>query len=126
LAKPRGKQLHRRLAVRRRFRLRPVTRLDLEAGYPVDCAAAVPTVEHPSPEFSFEVRLHLQEFEPEHLHMDDEPVRTAEPGGDRLVHEVVGLDRLLGHGPDGTFEVVAFAARHGADRSGLEGRPTCS
>jgi hypothetical protein len=25
------------------------------------------------------VRLHLQELEPEHLHMDDEPVRTAEP-----------------------------------------------
>jgi hypothetical protein len=46
-------------------------------------AAAVSAVEHPGPEFAFEIRLHLEEFEAEHPRVNDEHVGVAEGRGDR-------------------------------------------
>jgi hypothetical protein len=42
----------------------------------------------------------------------------ASTGSLRLVNELVGLRRLLGQGPDGVLEDLAFAASHGAGRLG--------
>jgi hypothetical protein len=36
----------------------------------------------------------------------------ASTGSLRLVHELVGLDGLLGDGPDGVLEDLAFSASH--------------
>ena len=36
----------------------------------------------------------------------------ASTGSLRLIDELVGLDRLLGHGPDGVLEDLAFPASH--------------
>jgi hypothetical protein len=57
-----------------------------------------------------------RQLEPEHLRVNDEHVGAAEPGRDGLVHEVVGLDCLLGDGVNCALENVAFAARGDADR----------
>ena len=42
---------------------------------------------------------------------------TASTSSLRLVNELIGLDGLLGYGPDGVLEDLAFSASHSADRS---------
>jgi hypothetical protein len=73
--------------------------------------AALRAVRHPRLELALEVGLHLQELEPEHLRVDRNRM-IASTGSLRFVDEIVGLDGLLGHGPDGVLEDPAFTACH--------------
>jgi hypothetical protein len=66
--------LDRRLAVRRGFPVRPMTRRDAEAAHPMNVEAAHGAVEREILELALEVGFHLQEFEPEHLRVDGDRV----------------------------------------------------
>ena len=57
--------------------------------------AALRAVEREVLELAFEVGLHLQELEPEHLRVDGDRMITS-TSSLRLVNEFVCLDRLLG------------------------------
>jgi hypothetical protein len=74
--------------------------------------AALRAVEGEVLELALEVGLHLQELEPEHLGVDRDRM-IASTSGLRLVDELICLDGLLGHGPDGVLEDLAFSASHG-------------
>jgi hypothetical protein len=68
-------------------------------------------VQRPRLELALEVGLHLQEPEPKHLRVDRDRM-IASAGSLRFVDELIGLDGLLGHGPDGVLEDLAFSASH--------------
>jgi hypothetical protein len=84
-----------RLAVRRRFGVRPVTRRVPEAADPVDVSTTVGAGETELFQSPLELRLGLQEFKPEHLGRDRDVVIGGETGLHRLVDEVVRLRSLL-------------------------------
>ena len=73
--------------------------------------AALRAAEDKVLELTFEIGLHLQELEPQHLGVDGDQV-IASTGGLRLVDELVGFDGLLGYGPDSVLEDLAFPASH--------------
>jgi hypothetical protein len=77
----------------------------------MDIQAALRAVEGEVLELAFEVGLHLQELEPEHLRVDRDRM-IASTRSLRLVDELVGLDGLLGDGPDGVLEDLAFSPSH--------------
>ena len=60
---------------------------------------------HPRLEFALE--FGLQELEPEYLRVDHDGM-IAPTGGSCLVHELVGVDCLLGKGPDGLLQDLAL------------------
>jgi hypothetical protein len=60
---------------------------------------------------TFEIGLHLQELEPEHLRVDRDRM-IASTSSLRLVDEIVGLHRLLSDGVDGVLEDLALSACH--------------
>jgi hypothetical protein len=62
---------------------------------------------------AFEIGLHLEQLQPEHLGVRDEWIGATVPDRDRLIDEVVGLRRLLGDGVDGVLEDLALTAWHG-------------
>lgn len=70
-----------RFTVRRWLRVRPATRQDAESTHPVNIQAALRAVEAEVLEFAFEVSLHVQEFEPQHLGVGDKrmPRESAYP-----------------------------------------------
>jgi hypothetical protein len=68
-------------------------------------------VEDPGRKFPIQVGVHLQELEPEHLCMDGDRV-IASTRSLRFIDELVGLDGLLGNGPDGVLEDLALSASH--------------
>ena len=68
-------------------------------------------VQRPRLELALEVGLHLEQLEAEHLRVNRDRM-IASTGSLRLIDELVGLDRLLGHGPDGVLEDLAFSASH--------------
>jgi hypothetical protein len=72
---------------------------------------ALGAVQRPRLELALEIGLHIQELEPEHLRVDRDRM-IASTCRLRLIDELVGLDRLLGHGPDGVLEDVAFSSSH--------------
>ena len=76
--------------------------------------AALRAVEDEVLKLVFEIGLHLEQFQPEHLGVDHERIRAAVPERDRLVDEVVGLRCLLGDCVDGPFEDLALLPSHGA------------
>jgi hypothetical protein len=67
----------------------------------VNVEPALLAVEREVLELAFEIGLHLEEFEPEHLRVGDERIGPTMPDLDRLVDEVIGFSRLLGDGVDG-------------------------
>jgi hypothetical protein len=71
--------------------------------------AALRAVEDEVPRARAQGRLHLQELEPEHLRVDDNRM-IASTSSLRLVHELIGVDGLLSHGPDGVLEDLALSA----------------
>jgi hypothetical protein len=73
--------------------------------------AALRAVEGEILELALEVRLHLEELEPEHLRVNRDRV-IASTGSLRFIDELVGLDGLLGDGVDGVLEDLAFSASH--------------
>jgi hypothetical protein len=64
-----------------------------------------------SSKLTFEIGLHLQEFEPKHLRVDRDRV-IASTGSLRFVDELVGLDGLLGNRADGVLQNVSLAPDH--------------
>src|SRR4029453_16981203 len=97
--------------VRRGLSVRPMTGCDPEPADPMHVQAALRTVEDEDLELALEIGLHLQELEPEHLRVDGDRM-IASTGSLRLVDELVGLDRLLGHRPDGVLEDLALSSCH--------------
>ena len=73
--------------------------------------AAPGAVEDEVLELALEVGLHLQELEPEHLRVDRYRM-IASTGSLRFIDKLVGLRRLLGNGPDGALEDLAFSPGH--------------
>ena len=69
--------------------------------------AALRAVEGEILELAFEIRLHLEELEPQHLRVDGDRM-IASTSSLRLVNELVGLDGLLGDGADRAFENLAL------------------
>jgi hypothetical protein len=67
--------------------------------------AASPAVQHQVFQAAFQVGLHLQQFEAQHLRVDRDRVRRA-TGGHRLADQIVGLGGLVGDGVDGAFKDV--------------------
>jgi hypothetical protein len=67
---------------------------------------ALRAVRHPRLEFG------LQELEPEHLRVDHDGM-IAYTGGGCLVHELAGVDCLLGQGSDGLLQDLALPLLHG-------------
>jgi hypothetical protein len=68
--------------------------------------AALRAVEDEVLKLTFEIGLHLQELEPEHLRVDRDRM-IASTSSLRLVDEIVGLHRLLSDGVDGVLEDLA-------------------
>jgi hypothetical protein len=60
---------------------------------------------------TLEVGIHLQKLEPQHLRVDPDRM-IASTGSLRFVNELVRLDSLLGDGPDGVLEDLAFSPSH--------------
>jgi hypothetical protein len=100
-----------RLAVRRGLAVRPMARRDAETADPMHIEAALRAVEAEVLELAFEVGLHLQELEPEHLGVGNERIGPAVPDVDRLVDERIGLLGLVSDGVDGALEDVSFPLR---------------
>ena len=94
--------------------LAPVSRSDAEPRDPVHVEAALRAVEDEVLELAFEVGLHPQELEAEHLRVDGDRV-IASTSSLRFVDEFIRLDGLLGDGPDGVLKDLAFSACHGRD-----------
>lgn len=65
--------------------MRPMAWRDAETALPMHVEAAS------SFELAFEVGLHLEQFQAEHLRVGDERIGSAVPDVDRLVDEIVGL-----------------------------------
>ena len=59
---------------------------------------------------TFEIGLHLQEFQAQHLCVGDKWIGPAVSDPDRLVNEVVSLRRLLGYRVDGVLEDLPLSA----------------
>ena len=78
-------------------------RADAEPRDPMNVEAALRAVEGEVLKLTLEVGFHLQELEAEHLRVDGDRV-IASTGSGRLVHELVGLSRLLGQGPNGVLK----------------------
>jgi hypothetical protein len=97
--------------MRRGFRVRPMSGRDAETADAMNVEAALRAVEGEILELALEVGLHPEEFEPEHLRMDGDRMITS-TGSLRFVHELVGLDGLLGDVVDSVLEDVALAACH--------------
>ena len=74
--------------------------------------AALRAVEDKVLKLTFEIGLHLQELQAQHLRVDRNRM-IASTGSLRLVDELVGLDGLLGDGVDGVLEDVPLSLRHG-------------
>ena len=100
------------LAVRRRLTVRPVPRRDPEAADPVDVETALRAVEGEVLKLAFEIRLHVEQLQAQHLGVGDERIGPAVADVDCLVNEVVGLGGLLGDGVDGLFEDMLLARPH--------------
>jgi hypothetical protein len=96
-------------AVRRGLPVSPVPGLDSQSAHPMHVQAASRAVENEVLQLTFEVGLHLQELESEHLRVDGDRM-IASTGSLRLVNELVGLRRLLGDGVNGVLEDVALSA----------------
>src|SRR6266498_223997 len=79
----------------------------------MDVEAASRAVRDEVGELALEVRLHVQELEPEHLCADRDGMRAA-AGRCRLVDKLAGLRGLLGDRPDGSLEEVALSVCHGS------------
>jgi hypothetical protein len=62
------------LTVRCRLPVGPVSGHDAQSAHPVNVQAALRAVEAEVLQLAFEVGLHLQELEPEHLGVDDERI----------------------------------------------------
>ena len=75
----------------------PVTGLDAEARYPVHQLAAGRAWEDEPLELALQTCLHLEQFQPQHLHVDRDGVRPTEPGLDRLIDDGIRGRRLLGN-----------------------------
>jgi len=103
--------LDRRLAVRRGLSVRPMARRDAETADPMHIEAALPAVEAEVLELAFEVGLHLQELEPEHLGVGNERIGATVADLDRLVHQLVRFGGLLGDGVDGALKDVSISLR---------------
>ena len=73
--------------------------------------AALPAVEAEVLELAFEVGLHLQELEPEHLGVGNERIGATVADLDRLVHQLVRFGGLLGDGVDGALKDVSISLR---------------
>jgi hypothetical protein len=78
-----------------------VTRRDPEPSDPVNVETTLRAVQRPRLELALEVAFTLRS-EPEHLRVDGDRM-IASAGSLRLVDELIGLDGLLGHGPDGVL-----------------------
>jgi len=99
--------------MRRGLCVRPVTRRDPETAHPVDVQTAPRAVDREVLKLAFEVGLHLEQLEPQHLRVDRDRM-IASTGSLRFIDEIVGLRRLLAHGMDGSFEDVAVTLNHGS------------
>jgi low affinity Fe/Cu permease len=64
------------------------------------------------PRLEFVLEFGLQELEPEYLRVDHDGM-IAPTGGSCPVHELVGVDCLLGQGPDGLLRDLAIPLLHG-------------
>jgi hypothetical protein len=71
--------------------------------------AASRAVENEVLQLTFEVGLHLQELESEHLRVDGDRV-IASTGSLRFIDKLVGLDGLLRDGAEGLLEDLAASA----------------
>jgi|UniRef100_UPI002F92E939 hypothetical protein len=74
--------------------------------------AALRAVEGEILKLAFEIGLHLEQLQPEHLGVRDEWIGPAVPDLDRFVDEVVRLRRLLCDGVDGMLQDLPLRPRH--------------
>jgi hypothetical protein len=105
--------------VRRGLSVRPMSGRDAESRDPVYVEAAFGAVEGEVLELALEVGLHLQELQAEHLGVDGDSMISS-TGSLRLVHELVGLDRLLGDGVHSLLEDLALLVGHSRMLRGRE------
>jgi len=85
--------------------------------------AALRAAEDEVLKFAFQIGLHLEELQAEHLGVGNQWVGPTVPDFDCLVDELLGLGSLLGDGVDGAFEDVAFTTSHGAGCQWGDGTP---
>jgi hypothetical protein len=87
--------------------------------------AATLAVQNELPKLPLQIRLHFQQLEAEHLGVNHQGLVSGDPGREDLVHELVGLDRLLGHGLNRVLEEVpprlVVAPTYAVDSSLLDG-----
>lgn len=86
-----------------------MTGLDAGTAHPMHVEAALGAVQRPGLKLALDVGFHLEELEPEHLGVDSDRM-IASSGSLRLGHELVSFRGLLGQGPDGVLEDLAFSA----------------
>jgi hypothetical protein len=77
---------------------------DPETADPVHVEATLRAVEGEVLELTFQIRLHLEQFQPKHLGVRHEQIGPVVPDLDRLVNEIVGLGCLLGDGVGGQLK----------------------
>jgi hypothetical protein len=102
--------------MRRRLSMGPATRSNPEAGDPMHRPPAGRAVKHLLAQLALQVSLHPEKFEAQYLRVNHQRIGPAEPGCNRLVHEPVCLQGLLGDGPHGGFQNASFSLPHGSGK----------
>jgi hypothetical protein len=80
-----GKPLDSRLAVRCRLPVRPMPGSDPETTHPMHIEAALGAIEGEVLKLTFEIGLHLEQLQPEHLGVGDERIGPTVSDPDSLV-----------------------------------------
>jgi hypothetical protein len=98
--------------VRRGLPVRPVAKRDPELADPMHIEAALRTVENEVLKVAFEIGLHLQQLQAEHLGVRHERIGAPYAYREHLVDQVVGLGGLVDDDVDGMLEAVSLSACH--------------
>lgn len=87
--------------MRRGLPVSPMACCDSDPSNPVNPLTAGRAVKDESVEFAFQIGLHVQKFEAQHLRLERHGMRAVEGSIVGLVHDGAGVLRLLGNGADG-------------------------